>query len=293
MTIRHLKIFVTVCKEGSITKAGQVLFMAQPTISLAIQELEKHYGTKLFDRISRRLYLTDAGQNLLSYAQHITSSFDEMEARVKHWDESGSIRIGTSITIGNCLLPDLLRAFMKTKPDVTVKIQIDNSDKIKQAVLDNAIDLGLIEGIVHHPLLVSESFRDDELVLLCKPSHRFSEQAMIELSELKDEPFLMREKGSGGREILESALLLHDIVLDPAWESTSTQAILQAVANGFGIAVLPLLLAKPYLDKGLLIRRPIQDISLNRQFTIINHKNKYLTSSVQEWIRLCHQSPLS
>lgn len=289
MTIRHLRIFVTVCREGSITKAGQVLFMAQPTVSLAISELEKHYGTRLFDRIGRRLYLTDAGQRLLSYAQHITSSFDEMEAGVKGWEDSGSLRLGTSITIGNCLLPDLLKAFSRTRPDVNVKIQIDNSEKIKQAVLNNTIDLGLIEGKAHHPLLISEPFRDDELVFLCAPSHRFASQSSIQLPDLIDEPFLMRERGSGGREILESALLLQDVEIEPAWESISTQAILQAVASGFGVAVLPLLLAKSHLAQGTLITRPIEGISLHRKFTMVYHKNKYLTSSAKAWIRLCHE----
>lgn len=288
MTIRHLKIFVMVCEEGSITKAGQKLFMAQPTVSLAVSELEKHYGTKLFDRISKRLHLTDAGCKLLPYAQHITSMFDEMEAGARDWDSSGTLRIGTSITIGNCLLPGLLKAFEEYRPGVSINIQIDNSEKIEQSVLDNHIDFGLIEGMSHSPSLVSEPFRDDELVLLCAPGHRWAKQQVVKPVELIGEPFLMREKGSGGREILESALLLRDIELEPAWESISTQAIVQAVANGLGVAVLPLLLVENHLAQGALITRPIEGISLKRKFIIIYHKNKYLTGSAKEFIGLCH-----
>lgn len=288
MTIRHLKIFVAVCEEGSITKAGKKLFMAQPTVSFAVSELERHYGVKLFDRISKRLYLTDTGRKLLPYAQHIVSMFGEMEFVVQNLDDNGTLRVGSSITIGNCLLPNLLKTFAENRPGVTVKMQVDNSGEIEQSVIDNRIDLGLIEGVAHSPQLVSETFLEDELVLLFAPSHRWETQAWVSLGELKNEPFLMRERGSGGREILESALLLHDIEIEPVWESISTQAIIQAVANGLGVAVLPFLLAEPHLAQGTIITRPIKGISLKRKLSIIFHKDKYITDIIQEFIGLCH-----
>lgn len=287
MTIRHLKIFVAVCEEGSMTKAGQKLFMAQPTVSLAISELEKHYGIKLFDRLSKRLYLTDAGRKLLPYAQHIVLMFNEMEAGAQDLNNSGTLRIGASVTIGNRLIPSLLKAFRMNRPNVAVKIRVDNSKKIEQAVLDNGIDLGLIEGVPHSTQFVNEPFLDDELVLLFARGHRWESQALVTPDQLKDEPFLARECGSGGREILESALLLHDIKLEPTWESISTQAIVQAVANGMGVAVLPLLLVEPLLTQGILVTRPIEGISLKRKFTIIYHKNKYITDIMREFIALC------
>jgi DNA-binding transcriptional LysR family regulator len=288
MTVRHLKIFVAVCEEGSVTKAGQRLFMAQPTVSFAVAELEKHYGVKLFDRISKRLYLTDAGHKLLAYARHIVSIFDEMEAGIRGGDNNGILRIGASITIGNCLLPSLLIAFAARKPGVDVKIQVDNSEKIERSVLDNRIDFGLIEGVSHSSQIVSEAFRDDELVLLFAPGHRWEAQAAVKPDELKNEPFLMRERGSGGREIVESAMFLHDIKIEPAWESISTQAIVRAVTNGLGVTVLPLLLVANHLARGALLTRPIEGISLKRKFTVIRHKNKYITSAMKEFIDLCH-----
>jgi DNA-binding transcriptional LysR family regulator len=290
MTIRHLKIFVAVCEAGSMTKAGQTLFMAQPTISQAIRELEIHYRAKLFDRIAKRLYLTDAGKRLLPYAQQISSIYDAMEADAQGWDSNGVLRIGASITIGTCLLPDLLTSFATSRPDVTVQIQIDNSEKIKQAVLENAIDIGLIEGLPNSSFLVSESFYDDELVLLCSAKHRWAGLKSVAPEDLKTEPFLMREKGSGGREILESAFLLQNIELEPTWESISTQAILQAVSKGLGVAILPLLLAKNHIQQGLLLSVPIDGIYLKRKFAIIYHKSKYLSSSAKEFIQVCHSS---
>jgi DNA-binding transcriptional LysR family regulator len=287
MTIRHLRIFVAVCEEGSMTKAGQKLFMAQPTVSLAISKLEKHYGVQLFDRLSKRLYLTDTGRELLAYAQHIIQMFDEMETKVQNLGNSGTLRIGSSVTIGNRFLPSLLKTFSHNRPGVAVKSQIDNSERIEQAVLDNQVDLGLIEGVTRSSELVNEAFWDDELVLLFARGHRWETQAAVMPDQLKDEPFLAREHGSGGREVLESALLLHDIKIEPVWESISTQAIVQAVINGIGWAVLPLLLVESLLEQGLLVTRPIEGISLNRKFAIIYHKNKYLTDIMQEFMDLC------
>ena len=289
MTLRHLKIFVTVYEEKSITKAGKRLFIAQPTVSFAVSELEKHYGTKLFDRISRRLHLTDAGRKLLPYAQHVVSMCDEMEAGARDWDNNGILRVGVSITIGNCLLPGMLKAFAENRPGIGVKIKVDNSEKIEQSVLENNIDLGLIEGLSHSSQIISGAFRDDELVLLFAPGHRWEARETVTPNELKNEPFLMRERGSGAREILESALLLHDIEIEPVWESISTQAIVRAVASGFGVAVLPLLLVKQHLAQGTLVTKPIEGIALKRKFVIIHHKNKYITGTMQEFIRECHK----
>lgn len=291
MTIRHLKIFVTVCEQGGITKAGQKLFMAQPTVSSAVSELEKHYGVKLFDRLSKRLYLTDAGERLLPYAQHIILMFDEMEAEAQDLNESGTLRIGSSVTIGNCLIPRLLKSFAANRPNVDIKMQVNNSERVEHAILNNQIDLGLIEGMTHNSQLTSEAFWDDELVLLFAPGHPWEAQTSVTPEQLRGAPFLMRERGSGGREILESALLMHGIDIEPIWESISTQAIIQGAARGLGVAVLPFLLAESYLERGLLVMRPIEGISLRRKFFIIHHKNKYITDIMHEFINLCYSEP--
>lgn len=288
MTVRHLKIFVAVCEAGSITGAGQRLFMAQPTVSQAVADLEKHYGVRLFDRISRRLHLTDAGRRLLPYARHIVSLFDEMEAGIRDWNHGGTLRLGASITIGNCLLPGLLQAFAAREPGVEVRVRIDNSEEIEQAVLENRIDFGLMEGMAHSPQVVRRAFLEDTLALLFPPQHPWASREAVAPGELKTQPLLMRERGSGGREMLESALLLHGIEVEPAWESVSTQAILRAVAEGFGVTVLPLPLAREHLARGVLCTRPIAGVPLQRSLTIIHHKDKYLTDAMRRFFGLCH-----
>lgn len=287
MTLRHLKIFVTVCETGSTTAAGEKLHIAQPSISLAISELEDYYGIKLFDRIAKRLYITEAGKKFLQYATHIVGLFEEMEREIKNFDATGIIRIGASITIGNYLLPGYITRFKQIHPQMDVKVIIDNSEKIQQYILSNQIDIGLIEGIVHSPYIVEHKFRDDELVMVCGNDHPFANQKNIEISKLQGESFILREAGSAGREIFDSIMTSHGIKILPAWESTSTQAIIRAVQANLGISVLPYLLVKDSLNRKEISQFQIDGIRFQRSFSVIYHQNKFLTDSAKDFIALC------
>lgn len=287
MTLRHLKIFVTVCETGSATAAGEKLYIAQPSISLALSELEDYYGIKLFDRIAKRLHITEAGKHFLQYATHIVGLFEDMEKEVKNFDAMGFIRIGTSITIGNYLLPDYVAQFKQTHPNMDVKVVIDNSDKIQQYVLSNQVDVGLVEGIVHSTYIVENKFRDDELVLICGNSHLFANQKNINIYKLQQESMILREPGSAGREIFDSMMITHGLEISPAWESTSTQAIVRAVQANLGLSVLPYLLVKDALDRKEISQFTIKGIRFERSFSVIYHRNKFLTESAKDFISLC------
>lgn len=287
MTLRHLKIFVTVCETGSTTAAGEKLHIAQPSISLAISELEDYYGIKLFDRIAKRLYITEAGKKFLQYATHIVGLFEEMEREIKNFDATGIIRIGASITIGNYLLPGYITRFKKIHPQMDVKVIIDNSEKIQQYILSNQIDIGLIEGIVYSPYIAEHKYRDDELVMVCGNAHPFANQKNVEISKLQNESFILRESGSAGREIFDSTMTSLGIKILPAWESTSTQAIIRAVQANLGISVLPYLLVKDSLNRKEISQFHIDGIRFQRSFSVIYHQNKFLTESAKDFIALC------
>lgn len=289
MTLRHLKIFVTVCETGSGTAAGEKLYIAQPSISLAISELEDYYGVKLFDRIGKRLHITDTGKRFLQYANHVVDLIDEMEKGFKNGDSTGILRIGTSITIGNYLLPQYVKDFKKTHPEISINAIIDNSDTIKQQVLNNSIDIGLIEGNAHNAYIVSEHFREDELVLICGLEHPLADYEEVDVDTIKTEDFILREKGSAGREIFDSIMSVRGITIRPIWESISTQAIVRAVELGLGLSVLPYLLVEEYLENDKIKSLRIKDVSLMRKFSIIYHKNKYITKSAKDFIEMCKQ----
>lgn len=287
MTLRHIKIFVAVCETGSATAAGEKLFIAQPSISLAISELEDYYGVKLFDRLSKRLYITEAGKYFLEYASHIIKIFEEMETGIRNFDTQGIIRVGASITIGNYLLPKYVESFKKLHPKIEVQAIIANSDTIEENLMKNNIDLALIEGIIHSPYLKSMQFKEDELVLICGLSHPLAENDEIDLEEIKNEDFLLREKGSAGREICDGLFATNEIEINILWESTSTQAIVRAVSSGLGLSILPYLLVKDNIERGEVKVIKIKDISLKRNFSIIYHKNKFLTNSAKDFIAIC------
>ncbi|MEG6613945.1 LysR substrate-binding domain-containing protein [Pseudoclostridium thermosuccinogenes] len=287
MTLRHLKIFVTVCETGSTTAAGEKLHIAQPSISLAISELESYYGIKLFDRIAKRLHITEIGKSFLQYATHIVGLFEDMEKEIKNFDVTGLIRIGASITIGNNLLPKYITEFKQMHPQMDIKVIIDNSEKIQQYILSNQIDIGLIEGIVHSSYIIENKFRDDELVMICGNDHHFANQKNIEISKLQSESFILREAGSAGREIFDSTMTSYGIKILPAWESTSTQAIIRAVQANLGISVLPYLMVKDSLERKEISQFQLSGIRFKRNFSVIYHQNKFLTKSAKDFISLC------
>lgn len=287
MTLRHLRIFVTVCETGSATVAGERLYLAQPSVSLAISELEKYYGIKLFDRIAKRLHITDSGKQFLQYAAHIVELFDKLEDNVRQFESAGILRVGTSITVGNYLLPACVKAFELEYPNMKISAFIENSKSIEEKVLSNQIDLAIIEGVSHNSYLIAKTLKDDELVLICGVNHPFAHRNEVDITEVKDERLIMREKGSAGREIVDSLLQSHDMEIEPLWQSISTQAIVRAVKEGIGISILPRMLIEDGIERNEIKSVKIRDIPLNRKFTLIYHKNKYISQSMKAFINIC------
>ncbi len=287
MTLRHMRIFVAVCQCNSVTAAAKKLFLAQPAVSLAIRELESYYGIRLFDRISKRLYITEQGKQFLNYATHIVALFDDMEKEIKDWDSVGTLRVGSSITIGTNLLPGYVKIFKSQYPQMNLQVVINNSEEIEKSIIANEIDLALIEGVVHYPQTVYEELMDDRLIIICGKTHPLNNCKEVQLKDLPKYDFILREKGSGGRELFDSTMLVNHIEVKPVWESVSTQAIIKAVIAGHGISVLPYLLVKQYLKSNEISEVKLTDVSFNRKFYIIYHKNKYLTNSARDFISIC------
>jgi len=290
MTLRHMKIFVSVCTENSITLAARKLYISQPAVSNAIKELENYYGIPLFDRISRKLYLTEAGKNMYNYALHINSLFEELESTIKNPDKIGAIKIGASITIGTHFMPDYIKLFSVKYPGVQIFVTIDSSDIIEQMILDNKLDFALIEGAIHSDNIISKDFIEDELIVICDLENPLLEKETVSINDLSTQDFLMRERNSGTRELAESILLLHNISLNPIWESSSTEAIINGVSKGIGISILPLQLVKEAIERNQIKKLEINGLEFKRQYHIIYHKNKYLTGVALAFITLCKNS---
>jgi DNA-binding transcriptional LysR family regulator len=283
-----MKIFVTVCKEKSITLAAKKLYISQPAVSNTIRELETYYGAPLFDRISKKIYLTEAGKTVYHYAIHINSLFEELESSIKNSDSIGQLKIGSSITIGTHLMPDYIKNFSTRFPNIQTHVTIDSSDLIEKLVLNNELDFALIEGIVHSENIISKDFIKDELIVICDLENPLLKKESVSVDDLSSQHFLMREKNSGTREMAESILSLHNITLAPLWESSSTEAIINGVSKGIGISILPLQLTQAYLAKNQVARLNVNSLKFDRKYHIIYHKNKFLTPAALEFMKLCN-----
>ncbi len=286
MTLRHIRIFEAVCDNGcNMTRAAEALCMTQPAVSLAVSELESCYGVRLFDRISRRLYLTEAGRALLDYARRITLTFDDMERTVRNWEETGTLRVGASVSIGAKLMPSYAAAFRKKCPGVAVRVRIDRSDKLEEALAENKLDFALIEGIVHNPDLVAEDYLEDRLALIAAGAES---GRVLTREEFLASDLLLRERGSGTREVFESALTAADCpVPEPVWESISTAALVNAAAAGLGVAVVPRRMAEEVLARGAAAEVFVEGVRLDRKYKLVRHREKKLTGAAEAFMELC------
>lgn len=286
MNLRHLRIFKAVCEEKSITKASEKLFMTQPAVSNAISELESYLDVCLFDRISRKLYLNETGKLFLTKTIKLLDLYDDLEKNSKELEVNATIKIGSSITIANFILPKVIKKFEAVYNNTPTKIIIDNAKEIESKLISNEIDLALLEGVIHNEQLIKIPFSSYELVIICSPEHDFSKQQSLTINELIKEQLLLREKGSAIRDTFDSALLLHNLSVNPEWTSVSSQALIQAVKQNLGISVLPKILVKDELNKGEVFEICVSDFKLNSVNHIVFHKDKFQTKTFKALIEI-------
>ena len=289
MTVRHMNIFIEVYRSGSITRASEKLFMTQPAVTRAVKELENYYGVRLFERINRRLMVTEAGRQFYNYAIHIADSFDALEKGLRNWDELGVIRVGGSMTLGSMLLPKVIKEFQETHPGIKVRSSVTNGTRLQEALENNELDFALIEGSTSGENLVNEEFYQDSLILLVPPESVILSREKITLAELAEYPLLLREKGSACRNLLDHIFALHNIECTPLMESVSSHAIIQGVHEGIGISFLPENLVRHSVDSGFVCTRAVSDEAFIRKNYIVYHKNKLLTASAVDFIDMCRR----
>ena len=283
-------IFRTVCESDyNSTKAADQLHMTQPAISLAIKELEQYYGVRLFDRIGRRLKITDSGKLFLQYAIHITDLFDDMETGLRDWDSKGILRVGASITIGSQFMPGYVKAYSDICPGIDVRVVVEQSDTLEHKILTNALDFALIEGIPRDPRIIAEAYMQDQLSVLCSADKGWKQGQTISRQEFKKQRLLLREKGSGTRDVFDRVTAQAGIHITPAWEAMSTSTLINAAITGLGIAVLPSRMIQPALDSGQIITVNVEGLDFKRNFYVIRHKDKFLMPSAEKFIALVNE----
>ncbi len=279
MTLKHLEIFVEVCRRESITRAAEVLNMAQPAVSMAIGELESFYEVRMFERMNRRLYITEAGKQLLLYADSVLEQLKEAKTILKDINTVSPVRLGINVTYGMKLAPQLLSGFTERYPQIPVYTLINNSRQIEEQLLNNELDFGIIDGPISNKLLTGDRITEDRLGAVCA-SHSMI-PANISADDMEQIPVLTREYGSGLRNVIEHLAAAYHIHINIRAESISTRCLIDLCLAGLGMLFLPQSLAEPYLQSKEMREVIIKDFSYMRTYYLVYHKSKFFTKSMK------------
>lgn len=286
MNIRALHVFKTVCEELSFTKTAAKLNMTQPAVSHVIRELEQDIGMPLFDRVSRKIYLNEAGKYFFNKAVRILELYDDLANNFSISEDKLPIHIGSGITIANFWLPQAVKAFKKLHPETPLDIKVEPAALTEKRLLKNEIDIALIEGAVSDNSLIKKAFSSYEVVVAGSLSLSLARGKEITVSELLEQDLLLREKGSAVRDSFDSALLLHQVKAEPAWTSVNSQALIRAAKSGLGFAVVAENLIQRELDDGDIVKLNIQGLRIVNENYVVYHKEKYLTQTMQDFINI-------
>ncbi len=282
----RLKIFKTVADLKSFSKAAELLFLAQPTVTLQIKKLENYLGVTLFHRKKNEVELTEEGKILYKYAEKILEDYILMEKELLSIKENikQHLTIGVSTTIGEYFLPQVLARFYKEFQDVKINVFISNSKEVEEGVLSKTFNIGLIEDEIFSNKLFIKSFYKDEIILVASRDNPIPSR--INIYQLVDYRFVFREVGSGTRNIIENYLKKYDLLkeLDIVMEVRSSKAISNIVKRTDLIAFVSEIVVEEDIRKGNLKKVTIEDFSMKRDFSFITQKNIRLSAIENEFL---------
>ncbi|MBR5228557.1 MAG: LysR family transcriptional regulator [Firmicutes bacterium] len=270
----------------NMTAAAESLYISQPSVSQVIKELEDFYGVRLFQRIAKKLHPTPEGDLLYKYAIQILGMFDEAQKEIHQLSENGEITIGANISVGTVLLDKYINSYKELYPDVKIKIKVTGSAKLSKMICDHSIDFALMEDLVYDTSLVQEPFYEDKIVVVCAPDNELAEKKNLSFADLRDQDFLLREKGAGVRDKFDYIMKLNNITVDPVWEASNTRSLVNAVKSSYGIAVLPYLLVMDDIKSGEIVELDMAESLLNRNLSITYHKDKIFNKWAKELLEL-------
>ncbi|OSS42446.1 Transcriptional regulator [Desulfurella amilsii] len=283
LSLHHVVVFNSVAKSLNMSKSAKELLVTQSAISQTIKDLETKFSVKLFLRKNRRLYLTEEGKEFYYYTKKIFDILEEAKLCLENFNtlKKGRVSIGASMTIGNYLLPELIVKFKQSYPDIDLSLFIANSSEVIEKLRTSEIDIALIEGLpyTNDKSIKITRFAKDKLSFICSPQHRFASIQKVALKDLLKEQFIMRERGSGTRQIIEAEFAKVGAHVKVAYEFNNPEAIKNAVSCNLGISALSDLIIKNELQMGMLKEIPFSTIKIYRWFYLmkINSYNKAQT----------------
>ncbi|PHM75143.1 DNA-binding transcriptional regulator YeiE [Xenorhabdus kozodoii] len=285
ITLRQLEIFAEVLKSGSTTQASQQLALSQSAVSASLTDLEGQLGVQLFDRVGKRLVTNEHGRLLYPKALALLEQAGEIEQLFKL--ELGALRLAASSTIGNYMLPEMLARYRQDYPETPLELNISNTGDVIKSVAEFRVDLGLIEGLCHDPELITQPWMKDELIIFSAPGSPLL-QHELKIEDLIKAPWILREKGSGTREVLDHLLFSQLPRFNIAMELGNSEAIKHAVQYGMGISCLSRRVVQEQLKNGTLSELVIPGLSLNRTLYLIYHRQKHMSNALRKLLSYCN-----
>lgn len=289
MTLEQLRIFVAVAEREHVTRAAAALNLTQSATSAAIAALEQRHAVKLFDRVGRRIMLTDAGALFLVEARAILARATAGEQVLSDLAglKRGRLALAASQTIGNYWLPRRLAAFRARHPGIETPLVIGNTETVAAAIHDGLADIGFVEGEVDDPHLASQVVAMDEMTIVVAPEHPWARRDHIDASAFDQTSWILREPGSGTRQLLDTVLADAGgslAALDIALELPANEAVRAAVEAGAGASLMSRLVVANALHSGALVEVAV-DIPA-RRFIMLRHKERYLSRAAQAFSAL-------
>lgn len=277
-TLHQLKVFEAIARSGSFTRAAEELFLTQPTVSQQIKQLTKAVGLPLFDQVGKRLYLTDAGQEVLTVCQDISERLSKLEMKLADFRglKQGNLRLAV-ITTAKYFVPRVLGPFRHRYPGITISLQVINRQQVLERMSENLDDLYILGQPPDNLDINLRPVLENPLVAIAPYNHPLAHEKNISLKRLAEEPFIMREPGSGTRMVVESFFKENRVELNVEMEIGSNEAIKQAIAGGLGLSILSRHSLALEGTKGPLIVLDVEGLPIQRHWYIIYPASKQLS----------------
>ena len=297
MNFHQLHIFYTVSEKGSFSAAAQALHMTQPAVTMQVQSLEEYFGTKLFNRSTKRIELSEAGRALMPFARRSIELIRETDMAMSKFTHmlQGRLQLGASLTIGEYVLPRMLGPFGQQYLNIAISMKVMNTAQILEEIANHQLNFGLIEAPVQHPDMHIEAVMKDELKLIVPANHPLAEASVVSLEDVLKYPFIVREQGSGTRQVMEEQFARKNIDIQSVravMELGSTGAIKSAVEAGLGIAIISPSSVKHEVTLGLVKIVDIEDCSFERQFYSIYLKSALLPISAVTFLSFLQEQKM-
>ncbi len=287
MNFHQLRIFYAVARYKSFTRAAKELLLTQPAVSIQVQQLEEKYQIKLFDRVGKKVILTEGGKILFSYAASILDLSRQADSALQDLRglKTGNLTIGAGLTLGAYYVPKIIERFSKKYPQISIQMRLSNSFQVIENILSFKDDLGFVARVHHQEKLAVIPFFRENLVLVTSSKHPVARKKTLSIHEIEDERFILRERGSATREVVEETLRKSHVAIRLVMELGSNEAIKAAVRAGLGMSIISSRVVVEEVRMKTVATHTFSDASIERDLFIVHHKEKYLSAPVREFIR--------